>query len=289
MSRMTRFFIATITLLFAAQTTTRADAPATQPIFKSMPWHLVDTWWDLGKDYDFNSFSVDIDISDDLPADVNVYISPIGIAHLSGTPFYGGLQTHSNGQTRSEPAVHEIGPGLLMSMWNERSLDAIRSSDGGFFQSSGHEGDFVSVRKPYAWHKGRFTYSVVAMDRETLAGTPYTWVGAFLHNHQTEEHLFIGALRFKGDALKLDHRTASFVEIYGRQRPVADIPTFTVTFGNLRVNTAPVTLTSAEADYPKGVPDYAEVSASGRGSLKISVGNPVADRKERRVRLIGGE
>lgn len=275
-------------LLCLASAVARADSPATQPAYKPMPWHLVDTWWDLGQPYAFNSFSVDVEISDDLPGDVRVYLAPIGIAHLSGTPFYGGMQTQSDGQTRAEPHVHGIGPGLLMSMWKERSLDAIRSADGGFFQSSGHEGDFVSVRRPYAWRKGRYTYRVVAMDRQIVSGAPFTWVGAFLENHQTSENLFIGALRFKGERLTLERQTASFVEIYGPLRPVSDIPGFTVTFGNLQVNNEPVTLAKAEATYPKGVPDYADVAAKGDNALTITVGKPV-ERGKRNVKLLGKE
>ena len=43
-----------------------------------------------------------------------------------------------------------------------------RPSVGGFCQSSGHEGDFVSVRRPYEWKKGKFTYKVVQMDKEEI-------------------------------------------------------------------------------------------------------------------------
>jgi hypothetical protein len=36
---------------------------------------------------------VDVTISADVPSTVNLYISPIGLGHLSKTPFYGGIQT----------------------------------------------------------------------------------------------------------------------------------------------------------------------------------------------------
>ena|GEM_PF-553065 len=251
-----------------------------------MPWHLVDLWWSLGEDWPFESYSLDVTISDDVPASSNLYIAPIGLGHLSGSAFYGGIQTQADGHTKGDPRVRKIGPGFLMSMWGERKLDAIRPSLGGFCQSSDHEGDFVSVRRPYAWSRGTYTYRIVRMDRELVDGRPTTWVGAFVHNHQLDEHVFVGALRFKGENLVLGKGIASFVEVYGRPIPVAEIPKVVVTFSNLRVNGQPLSAPPVEANYPRGVPDYAEARASG-GSVVIQVGAPVEGRSERRVRLVG--
>ena len=117
----------------------------------------MDVWWDLAEDIPFQSYSIDVTIGDDVPATTNLYIAPVGLAHLSGSPFYGGIQTQADGHTKREKAIRKLGPGFLFSMWGERSLDAIRPSLGGFCQSSGHEGDFVSVRRPYTWHKGVYT------------------------------------------------------------------------------------------------------------------------------------
>lgn len=173
-------------------------------------------------------------------------------------------------------------------MWGERSLDAIRPADGGFCQSSGHEGDFVSVRRPFEWKKGKYTYKLVKMDREEIDGKPYTWVGAFVYSHDKDENLFVGALRFKGEKLLLDRKVANFVEVYGRRRPVADIPKVTVTFGPPVVNGKAPRNPSAEAIYPKGVPDYADTVAK-EGSLVVTVGTPVEGREKRRVKLIEAE
>ena len=151
-------------------------ASAEEPQYARMPWHLVDLWWDIGQDVPFESYSIDVTISEDLPASTNLYIAPVGLGHLSKTAFYGGIQTQADGNTKSDPKLRKLGPGFLMSMWGERSLDAIRPSQGGYCQSSGHEGDFVSVRRPYEWKKGTYTYRVVKMDRETVDGNPSTWV-----------------------------------------------------------------------------------------------------------------
>ena len=252
--------------------------------FARMPWHLVDLWWDIGEDTLFESYSVRVTISDDIPDTQNLYLAPIGLGHLNKTPFYGGIQTQADGYTKHNKQLRKLGPGFLMSMWGERSLEAIRPSLGGFFQSSGHEGDFVSIRRPYKWTKGTYTYKIIRMDKEVINGKPFTWVGAFVFSHEKDENIFIGALRFKGDNLMLSHKVASFVEVYGQRKPVAEIPKLTVTFGDLRVNGKAATVKSVEAIYPKDVPDYADAKINA-GSVVIKVGLPVTERTTRHVKL----
>ena len=250
------------------------------------PWHLVDLWWDLGRDSPLESYSIDVTISDDVPSTKNLYIAPIGIARLGNTPFYGGIQTQADGYTKREQRLRKIGPGFIFSMWGERSLDAIRPSIGGFCQSSGHEGDFVSVRRPYAWSKGKYTYTVVRMDKEEIDGKPFTWIGAFVFPHEKQENVFVGALRFPGENLVLSRKVASFVEVYGRRIPVDEIPKLTVTFGNLAVNGRPAKITTVDAIYPQNAPDYAE-AVEKDGTVVVTVGRAVENRSKRQARLIG--
>jgi hypothetical protein len=99
------------------------------------------------------------------------------------------------------------------------------------------------------------------MDREMVEGKPCTWVGAFVYSHEKDENVFVGALRFKGENLVLDRRLANFVEVYGRRRPVSDIPKVIVTFSNIKVNGQMAEKPTATAIYPKGVPDYADTVA----------------------------
>ena len=275
--------ISTLQLSAASASDNRA---AGEEQYARMPWHLVDLWWDLGEETPFQSYSIDATISDDVPSTTNLYIAPIGIAHLTKTPFYGGIQTQADGHTKSDARIRKIGPGLLMSMWGERSLDAIRPSIGGLCQSSGHEGDFVSVRRPYQWSKGTYTYRVARMDEEVIDGKPHTWVGAFVYSHEKDENVFVGALRFEGENLVLSRNVASFVEVYGRWIPVSEIPKVTVTFGNPKVNGRSARVRAGRAVYPKNVPDYAEAVAED-GKIVVQVGRPVKDRKQRTVQLIG--
>jgi hypothetical protein len=261
------------------------QSPKDEKQYAPMPWHLIDAWWDVGQETPFESLAVDVTISDDVPSSVHLYISPIGLGHLSKTAFYGGIQTQADGNTKKDHNLRGIGPGFLFSMWGERSLDAIRPADGGFLQSSGHEGDFVSVRRPFAWQKGKYTYRLTRMDQEMIDGKPYTWVGAFVYSHEKDENLFVGALRFPGEKLVLDRKVANFIEIYGPRKPVADIPKLTVTFGPPVVNGKAASDPTAEAVYPKGVPDYADAVAKD-GSLVVTVGKPVEGRGKRTVKLI---
>ena len=154
-----------LVLLMAGLCLITTPATADEEQFARMPWHLVDLWWDVGDDTPLESYSVEVTISDDIPSTKNLYIAPIGLGHLSKTPFYGGIQSQADGCTKQNQQLRKIGPGFLMSMWGERSLDAIRPSLGGFCQSSGHEGDFVSIRRPYEWTKGTYTYKIARMDK----------------------------------------------------------------------------------------------------------------------------
>lgn len=269
------------TLASASQAEDKQPGP-----YAPMPWHLVDLWWDLGADLPFESYNIDVEVTDNVSPAVNLYIAPIGLGHLSKVPFYGGLQTQADGYTKRDQRLGKIGPGGLFSMWGERSLDAIRPSIGGYCQSSGHEGDFVSVRRAYAWSKGTYTYRIVRMDKQTVDGKPCTWVGAFVYSHANDENVFIGALRFPGENLALSRKVASFVEIYGDEKPISEIPKLTVKLGNLRVNGNRVAKPTAVAIYPDRVPDYAEAEARN-GSVVIRVGQAVENRTKRRVELIG--
>jgi len=126
------------------------------------------------------------------------------------------------------------------------------------------------------------------MDAQTIDGQAYTWVGAFVYSHEKDENIFVGALRFKGEKLMLDRKVANFIEIYGRQKPVSEIPKLTVTFSAPIVNGILAKNPMATAVYPKGVPDYAEAVAKG-GSLVVTVGQPVEGREKRQVKLIRAE
>lgn len=240
-------------------------------VIKGTPWHLVDLWWNLGTNAPFESYSIDVDILDDVPTNINLYISPVGLGKLNGAGFYGGLQTHSDGHSQADLADRGIGRGIIFSRWDERDTAAIRpAAPGGYFQSAGNEGDFISVRAPYQWLKGRYTYRLVKMDRGEVNGERGTWVGGFVYSYERHENAFIGALWFKGEDLVLDKSIASFVEIYGEMIPVTDIPTVRIRYENLTVNGRPVTNPGVAGSFDQGIPDVADVQWKD-GGVEINV------------------
>lgn len=60
---MKKTFPLLILLLFVASPMCQAQDDE----YKRMPWHLVDLWWDIGEDLAFESYSIDVKISEDLP------------------------------------------------------------------------------------------------------------------------------------------------------------------------------------------------------------------------------
>ena len=255
---MIRAALFVITVLAALQ----ALAQESKFEFKPTPWHLVDLWWDIGQESPFESYSIDVDISDDMPSSESLHRP-----HRDRPPQQDSvLRRHPNAGWMATPSgINTFARSALASFSPCGASGASMPSGppwAAFCQSSGHEGDFVSVRRPYEWKKGKFTYKVVRMDKEEIDGKPFTWVGVFVYSHDKDENVFVGALRFPGENLVLAGKVASFVEVYGPRIPVSEIPKVMVTFGNLTVNGKPVKVATAEAIYPKKVPDYAEAVAA---------------------------
>jgi len=237
-----------------------ANAALPPDTIKPMPWHVVDLWWKLGTNAAFESYSIDVDIQDEIPENINLYLSPIGLGKLSGQGFYGGLQTHSDGHSKTEPEGKGIGRGIIFSRWDERDPAAVRpAAPGGYYQSAGSEGDFISVRAKYAWTKGHYTYRIVKMDRGVVHGDTGYWVGGFVSSQERNENAFIGAMWFKGENLVLTNRIASFVEIYGGRIPIESIPTFRVRFEHPTVNGVRVASPAVDGHFDKGIPEVADV------------------------------
>jgi hypothetical protein len=254
--------------------------------YAPLPWHLASTRWDLGQEQPFESLAVDVSISDDLPQGQFLYIAPVGLARLGDTTLYGGIQTRMDAITRADPTHRAIGPGFIFSRWGERSMDAIRPGEGGWLESSGHQGDFISARRFFRWTKGSYTFSLRRLEGEIVDGAAHTWVGAYVRPAAGTE-IFVGALRFPGDGLRLGREVRNFVEIYGSPSPRSvEIPRVTVTFGPPVVNGRPSPRASARVVYPDGVPDVASAVAR-EGAIVVTIGTAVRDRSAREELLLG--
>ena len=250
-------FLAAATLL-VAQEPPQAPAPpedlATLPPqeqaerlgikLPKLPWHVADFWWNFEKPIaHFESLEIDVTIDRDLPLDVNLYVSPLGVAQINGLQFYGGLQTNINGWAGKESRERvNRGLGAIFSRWSSDEktpigLGHVRMAADGLCESAGYEGEFCSVRRPLVWGKGTYTYSVLKGDSEVIDGVVHTWFHCLVRAHSNNVTTAIGSLRFEGSEFTYWAKHAAFVEIYSTQKiPRSKIPRVVVTFGYPRIN-----------------------------------------------------
>ena len=182
---------------------------------------------------DFDSFCTTLRIEGRTPDGVNLYLSAFN-GTLNGLTYYGGIQTHIDGHGADGSFVRG-GRGAIFSRWRERDTAAISRAPGGLVRSSGHEGDFISVRNGFAWDEGR--YRLCLLKSGGIAGDPlpenhtaqdiafawgryaHTWVRMEATDLDTGRTSFIGALAVPGTALALRRHNVMFAEIYGAPNP----------------------------------------------------------------------
>lgn len=240
---LTAFFMAAIFLYspLKAQKVTKIqqDADKKGITLPPSPWHLMDIWWYFQySTKDFQRLDIDIHIDKNVPDDVNLYIAPLGLAQLSGINCYGGLQTHTGGWTSKDSRkIVRGGRGGIFSRWSKDhqpiGLDYVDMFPGGFCESNGYEGEFCSVRRPYAWNAGSYTFSLIKEETINFKNAPHTWFSLNIKSHQDKSEWKIGRLLFEGKDFVFWDRHAAFVEIYGGN---SDIPEVTVTFNYPRIN-----------------------------------------------------
>ena len=255
-----------------------------------LPWHVANVWWDFtGPVEHFTSLEVDVTIDRDVPGDYNLYISPCGIAKINGLQFYGGIQTNINGwaSKESRERVHR-GKGGIFSRWSSDKttpigLDHVRAAAADcLVETAGYEGEFASVRRPFAWTQGTCTWCITR--GATEGGS--TWFTCSIRDSKGAAHE-VGSLRFEGADFTFWDKHIAFVEVYSTSKiPKSGIPKVNVTFGWPRLNGKKAPLKKAHAFYPdKGPPDSpdcARVRAEGENCV-VEVG-PIFKRDEAKRR-----
>ncbi len=254
------------------------------------PWHLVNLWWDFDKPVEhFTSLEIEVMIDRDISSDYNLYISPCGIAKINGLQFYGGLQTNINGWPNKESRERVFpGKGVIFSRWSSDhttpiGLDHVRTAGlDCLVESAGYEGEFASVRRPFAWSKGGHTYRILKGATETVAGVPATWFVCSVKDPEGRVQE-VGSLRFEGKDFTFWARHSAFVEVYSTSKiPRSAIPKVNVTFGWPRLNGKKVALKKVSAFYPHetgpAAPDCAWAKADGENCL-VEIG-PIFQRDE---------
>jgi hypothetical protein len=272
------------------QPSPEAMAQAVGVTLPRRPWHLANIWWHLEAPVaKFTSLEMTVTIDRDVPAGYNLYVSPCGSAKINGLQFYGGLQTNINGwaSKQSRERVHP-GKGAIFSRWSADKktpigLDHVEGAGPDcLVESAGYEGEFASVRRPYAWTKGTYVWSVTKDRTEIVAGAPVTWFVCRVTDAQGVR-TDVGSLRFEGSEFTYGDRHSAFVEVYATSKiPRSGIPKVTVTFGWPRLNGEKVRLKKVSAFYPHTTgpasPDCAVVRAAGETCV-VEVG-PIFRRDE---------
>ena len=130
---------------------------------------------------------------------------------VSGKVYYFGLQT--DGQN-SETPYENMGPAFFFSCWCGRDLEDTRHDEEyGWTQSSGHEGDFIGVRRLYDWGAGSYHVRMGPDGRDQTGN----WLSVWITDLATDETTWIGSIRFpriRGEARIAGH-VYSTLEVYG--------------------------------------------------------------------------
>jgi len=253
------------------------------------PWHLADIWWTFeNATPNFENLEVEVTVDRDVPASCNLYVSPCGIAKINNLDFYGGLQSNINGwaNATNQTRVHP-GKGAIFSRWsNDKKtpvgLENVRGAGSDcLVESAGYEGEFASVRRPFAWTKGTYTYKISKSQTEIANGQTNTWFTCRVKDSAGQVHE-IGSLRFEGADFTFWARHAAFVEVYSTEKiPQSDIPEVKVTFGYPRLNGQCPQLKSARVVHPatgeqSAAPDAATAVADG-ANVVVTLG-PIFER-----------
>ena len=185
-----------------------------------LPEHVVYITWKWGRQGD--SGGAQMDGFRELKVDFTIHSDPgnfaprqgmylmLGHGTISGTTYYFGLQTNVLGRG----GLYR-GKGLVFSRWDERDLSFVRVAGGeeGWSQSSGHEGDFIGVRRTYDWSEGDYTVHL-APDGVDDDGE---WYGVWITDLSTNISTWVGSLKFPfvdGQTSVKPH-VYSTLEIYG--------------------------------------------------------------------------
>lgn len=288
-SMIAAFFMAAtfLTAPLQAQKLTKIEQDAQRKgvTLPQSPWHLMDIWWYFQHSTkNFQRLDIDIHIDKDVPDDVNLYISPLGLAQLNGIRCYGGLQTHIGGWTdKNSRKIVRSGKGGIFSRWSKNNqpigLDYVDLLPGGYCESNGYEGEFCSVRRPYEWKAGNYTFSLIKEETIDFKNAPHTWFSLNIRSHRDQSEWKIGRLLFEGRDFEFWNCHAAFIEIYGGK---SDIPEVTVTFGYPRINGAEPAYRNAvarrETQGLAAAPNCADVQTEA-DKVKVSI-SPVIREKE---------
>ena len=218
-----------------APTPTQAQGRPDLYVLAHPPEHIAYIYWEWGRDQAFVSkrikgfeelvveFTIHNDVQ--LKGDNGLYLI-LANGEISGTGFYFGLQT----DVHAPDPPYRRGKGLLFSRWGTRDLANAKFVElDGWTQSSGHEGNFIGVRRSYAWSAGDYRVRF-APDESAGAVSDGVWFGLWITDITADVTTWIGSLKFPlvNRKAMMQPRSYSAVEIYGRRIRPIDIPSWHV-------------------------------------------------------------
>ena len=194
-------------------------------------------WWEWPRGETYEQLSIDFTIHNSIKGnkDFGLYLM-LGNLDIDSTHTYFGLQT-GDGDPHT-PLPHERR--VIYSRWDIRDLNWARWHETeGWSQSSGHEGDFIGVRRVYDWGAGDYNILLAPDGEPDDVGQ---WYGLWITDKATGVQTWIGSLKFplvNGKA-RMDNATYATAEVYGRKpvRPI-DIPEWYVSIERPLMDGAP--------------------------------------------------
>ncbi len=186
------------------------------------PAHV--TWDWRGRRDGLREVVMDFTIHNDVGnwSDHNGYYLMLMHTTISGIGFYFGLQT-----AISHPGSTRV-KGVVFSRWETRDLANARvAPTDAWTQSAGYEGDFIGVRRAYAWGAGDYR-ARIAPDGLEADGE---WFSVWITDMGTDITTWMGALKFplvQGAAV-IRSDFISTLELYGDPARPIDVPEWYVT------------------------------------------------------------
>jgi hypothetical protein len=251
-------------------------APARAEPF--LPSGLAYVWWNFGLD-EFEDFQIDLILHNDVQAPPGLYLQ-VYQGHIGDVGFYLGLQTDVY-----RPRKGGQGKGLIFSRWKTRREADARPVSGGWIESSGHEGDFVGVRRKYAWGKGKYRLRLTALDEDDRG----VWYGFFILDHGTNQEDYAGSLRFpktKDRRPRIRDGGGTWLEVYSGATEPGQIPFWHVSVDGCFADRRRVKAKEATTDYSK-VPNTDVSFEAGDGSIHFRIGKGV-ERKHAKGKYVLG-
>ena len=191
---------------------------------------MASLWWEWESDSDgslpaFRELEITFTIHNNIDdfSDTNGIYLMLASGNISDVPFYFGLQTDVD----APDPPYRRGKGVVFSRWETRDLANSRPSRSySWTESSGHEGDFIGVRRSYGWKAGDYRVRI-APDGAEPDGE---WFGLWITDLASDITIWIGSLKFpflNGKAA-IDPPSYTTVEIYGDPIWPIDIPAWHV-------------------------------------------------------------